>query len=128
MNEPRWLKLDEVLIIHERQIAQFGGALGVRDRGVLESALGRLKNRWAYEPTGLAELAAAYAFGLARNHPFIDGNKQVAFVTMVVFLRLNAIAFRPPQEHATLIMIDLAAGRVSEQSLTRWIKDNWPAL
>ena len=128
MNEPRWLDLDEVLIIHERQLARFGGALGVRDRGALESALDRPKNRWAYEGAATADLAAAYAFGLSRNHPFGDGNKRVAFVAMVAFLRLNGVAFRPPQENATIIMLDLAAGLVSEESLARWVTDNWPAL
>ena len=125
MNEPRWLDLDEVLVIHERQISRFGGAPGIRDPGGLESALDRPRNLWAYDKAGLAELAAAYAFGLSRNHPFTDGNKRVAFVAMMIFLRLNGVDFRPRQEHATLIIQDLAAGLVSEGSLVRWINDNW---
>ena len=79
------------------------------------------------EQTELATLAAAYAFGLAKNHAFVDGNKRAAFMTMVVFLRKNDARFAPDQAHATAMMISLAAGEVSEPSLARWIRDNWPA-
>jgi death-on-curing protein len=75
----------------------------------------------------MAALAAAYAFGLARNHAFVDGNKRIAFQAMIVFLRANDIAFAPEPAHATAMILSLAAGEVSEESLTRWIKDNWPA-
>jgi death on curing protein len=127
VTEPRWLALDEVLVIHERQLARFGGADGIRDTGALESGLSRPRNKWAYEQADLVELAAAYAFGLARNHPFVDGNKRVAFIAMMAFLRLNGVPFRPPQEDATVLMLELAAGRVSEDGLGRWIRDNLPA-
>jgi len=83
-------------------------------------------NRWHYGETDLATLAASYAFGLAKNHPFIDGNKRIAFQCMMTFLRLNDIAFAPPPAEATVIILDLAAGDVSEESLARWIRDNWP--
>ena len=127
MSEPRWLTFDEVLVIHERQLARFGGAEGLRDRGMLESALSRPQNKWLYEQHGLVELAAAYAFGIAKNHPFVDGNKRVSFITMTAFLRLNGIHFAPPQEAATAIIRDLAAGLVDESGLARWIGDNLPA-
>ncbi|MBV8568423.1 MAG: type II toxin-antitoxin system death-on-curing family toxin [Methylobacteriaceae bacterium] len=126
MSEPVWLDLDTVLDIHSEQLALFGGADGVRDIGLLESALARPQNRFAYGETGFASLAAAYAFGIARNHPFVDGNKRTAFAAMMVFLRLNAVSFTVPPTQATAIILALAAGEVSEEGLTRWIRDNWP--
>jgi len=84
-------------------------------------------NKWHYESAELPELAAAYAFGLAKNHPFVDGNKRIAFIAMVTFLRKNGIAFRPDQAQSTAITLAVAAGEVSEESLARWIRDNWPA-
>ena len=126
MSEPRWLSLDEALTAHEKQLKRFGGPPGVRDAGALESALARPVNRFHYGETDLAALAASYAFGLARNHAFVDGNKRIAFLTMMIFLRLNGVAFAPAQTQATAIILSLAAGETSEESLTRWIKDNWP--
>ncbi len=127
MSEPRWLTLEQVKVAHERQLARFSGPAGLRDEGALESALARPLNRWHYGKTDLAALAAAYAFGLARNHAFIDGNKRVAFVAMVLFLRRSGIRFAPPPPQATAIMLALTAGEVEEKGLTRWIRDNWPA-
>lgn len=127
MSEPRWLTLEEVVATHERQLARFGGPAGLRDKGALESALGRPVNKWQYEDADLAICAAAYGFGLARNNAFVDGNKRVAFVAVVLFLRLNDVNFRPDPAEATIIIRDLAAGLVSEDGLTRWIRDNWPA-
>jgi death-on-curing protein len=126
MREPRWLSLDEVRVAHERQLARFGGGAGIRDPGLLESALDRPRNKWAYGEADLVKLAAAYAFGVARNHPFVDGNKRVAFLTMAAFLRLNGIRFAPSQEGATAIILGLAAGEVGEEGLARWIRDNLP--
>jgi death-on-curing protein len=126
VSEPRWLTIDEVLVIHERQLSQFGGAAGLRDRGMLESALSRPQNKWLYEQAGLEELAASYAYGLAKNHAFIDGNKRVSFIVMMAFLRLNGVQFAPEPAAATAIILDLAAGLVSEDGLTRWIRDNLP--
>jgi death-on-curing protein len=119
----KWLTLDQVVAIHSRQLRRFGGAPGMRDQGMLESALERPINKWHYEHSGLAELAAAYAFGLAKNHAFVDGNKRIAFMAMMTFLRKNRVKFVPDQAEATAIMIALAAGEVSEQSLARWITD-----
>ena len=126
MSEPRWLPLDEVRAVHEKQLKRFGGPPGVRDEGALESALSRPVNRSHYGETELAALAAAYAFGLARNLAFIDGNKRIAFLAMMMFLRLNGVAFAPEQAQATAIILSLAAGDTSEAALTRWIRDNWP--
>ena len=124
MSKPRWLTIREVLVIHERQLGWFGGAAGVRDRGMLESALSRPINKWEYERADLVDLAAAYAFGIARNHPFVDGNKRVAFLTAGAFLRLNGIHFAPPQEAATAAMLALASGEIDEAGFARWIIDN----
>jgi death-on-curing protein len=124
MSEPIWLDVDEVIDMHAEQLAIFGGPEGIRDRGLLESAVLR---QWNYGQTDMAALAAAYAFGLARNHAFVDGNKRIAFHAMMVFLRRNDIFFAPDPAHATSIILALAAGEVSEESLTRWIRDNWPS-
>ncbi|MFL5046355.1 MAG: type II toxin-antitoxin system death-on-curing family toxin, partial [Xanthobacteraceae bacterium] len=122
----RWLDATIVLDVHAEQLALFGGADGVRDLGLLDSALARPLNKFSYGETDLAVLAAAYAFGLARNHPFVDGNKRSAFAAVIVFLGLNGIDFDVPPEQATAMFLALAAGEVSEESLARWIRDNWP--
>jgi death on curing protein len=127
MSEPIWLDVDEVIDMHAEQLAIFGGPEGIRDRGLLESAVLRPVNQSNYGNTDMAALAAAYAFGLARNHAFVDGNKRIAFHAMMVFLRGNDISFAPDPAHATSIILSLAAGEVSEESLTRWIRDNWPS-
>ena len=127
MNEPVWLDVEILIDLHAEQLALFGGPDGIRDQGMLESALGRPINKFAYGEADLAALAAAYAFGIARNHPFVDGNKRAAFGAMFVFLGLNDIDFLVPPESATAMILALAAGEVNEEGLTRWIKDNWPS-
>jgi len=127
MSELVWLELQIVLDLHAEQLALFGGPDGVRDLGMLESALGRPLNKFNYGETDLAALAAAYVYGIARNHPFVDGNKRAAFGALIVFLGLNDIDFIVPPENASAMILSLAAGEVSEESLTRWIRDNWPA-
>ncbi|MGE0037795.1 MAG: type II toxin-antitoxin system death-on-curing family toxin [Xanthobacteraceae bacterium] len=127
MSEPEWLDNNIILDVHAEQLALFGGADGIRDMGMLESALGRPLNKFSYGETDLAALAAAYAFGLARNHPFVDGNKRAAFASVIVFLGLNGIDFDVPPEQATAMILGVAAGEVSEESLARWMRDNWPA-
>src|ERR1700710_838011 len=127
LKEPLWITYKQAIAIHSRQLRRFGGGPGLRDEGVLRSALERPINKWRYEQSDMAELAAAYAFGLAKNHAFVDGNKRIAFMAMRVFLLKNDIAFSPDPAHATSIILSLAAGEVSEESLTRWIRDNWPA-
>jgi death on curing protein len=126
MTEPEWLDTDIVLDIHAEQLALFGGGDGMRDLGLLESALARPLNKFAYGETDLATLAAAYAFGIARNHPFVDGNKRAAFGSMIVFLGLNGIDLDVPPEDATAIILDVAAGEIDEDGLARWLRDNWP--
>ncbi|WP_027545557.1 type II toxin-antitoxin system death-on-curing family toxin [Bradyrhizobium sp. WSM2254] len=123
--EPLWITYEQAVAIHSRQLRRFGGAPGLRDEGMLRSALvERPINKWRYEQASLDELAAAYAFGLARNHAFVDGNKRIAFMAMMVFLHKNGVALNPDPAEATAIVLSLAAGEVSEQSLTRWIRDN----
>lgn len=126
MTEPVWLTVELTLAIHESQLRKFGGPPGVRDIGALESALGRAQNRWAYEQSELAVLAAAYGFGIARNHPFVDGNKRAALLAIVTFLGLNGIDFVANEAEAVVIIRDLAAGQVDEAGLARWISDNLP--
>jgi death-on-curing protein len=124
MNEPIWLDVEILIDLHAEQLALFGGPDGIRDQGMLESALGRPVNKFSYD---LAALAAAYAFGIARNRPFVDGNKRAAFGALIVFLGLNDIDFMVPPEDATAMVLSLAAGEVDENGLTRWIRDNWPS-
>jgi death-on-curing protein len=126
MSEPVWLSTDLVIAIHDKQLREFGGPPGIRDQGMLESALDRPRNKWAYEGAELPELAAAYAYGIARNHPFVDGNKRAALLAFVVFLDLNEIDFDVPEAEMAAIILALAAGEVGEEGLTRWIRDNWP--
>ena len=125
--EPLWITYEQAIALHSRQLRRFGGAPGLRDEGMLRSVLERPINKWRYEQASLPELAAAYAFGLAKNHAFVDGNRRIAFMTMMVFLHKNGVVFSPDPAHATRIIMSLVAGEVSEQSLTRWIRDSWPS-
>lgn len=127
MNEPIWLDVEILIDLHAEQLALFGGPDGIRDQGMLESALGRPINKFTCGETDLAALAAAYAFGIARNHPFVDGNEPAGFGAMIMFLGLNDIDFLVPPESATAMILSLAAGEVNEEGLTRWIRDNWPS-
>jgi death on curing protein len=124
--EPKWLTYDHIIAIHSRQLRRFGGAAGLRDDALLRSAIERPLDKWHCEQAELPGLAAAYAFGLAKNYAFVDGNKRIAFMSMMTFLRKNGARLAPDQAHATKMMISLAAGEVSEESLARWIRDNWP--
>lgn len=124
MIEPRWLDLNIVLDFHTEQLALFGGRDGIRDLGLLESALARPQNKFAYGETDLAALAAAYGFGIARNHPFVDGNKRTALASLIVFLNLNKLDLDAPQEAATAIVLALAAGEIGEDVLAHWIADH----
>lgn len=126
MSEPVWLTADLAIAIHEEQLRIFGGPPGLRDRGMLESALGRPVNKWSYGESDLAALAASYAFGIARNHPFVDGNKRASLLCLVTFLGLNGIDFAADEAEAVVIIRGLAAGEVDEDGLARWIRDNWP--
>lgn len=116
-----WLSQAAVLAIHDEQIAEHGGLSGVRDMGLVESAMSRPQLKSQYGESGLAPLAAAYAYGLARNHPFLDGNKRTAYVAMETFLALNGALFLATDEDATITFLRLAAGEVSEEALAAWI-------
>jgi death on curing protein len=122
--EPVWLDAAVALAIHDRQLAEHGGGTGVRDAGLLESALGRPVNQWHYGEEDLAALAAAYAFGVARNHPFIDGNKRTAWVLARLFLAMNneALVFDPNEAIKTVLA--LAAGDLSEEELADWFREH----
>ena len=121
----RWVAKSVVLALHRRQIAEHGGADGIRDIGLLESALARPLNIAAYdEKPSLERLAAAYAFGIARNHPFLDGNKRTAYVVMRLFLRLNGLDPKATQEAKYLTMLRLADGILSEDDLAAWLRDH----
>ena len=126
MSEPIWLTVQDVVGLHSEQLAIFGGPAGIRDQGLLESALSRPVNRWNYGESDLAVLAAAYAFGIVKNHPFVDGNKRASFAALMVFLRINEIAFAPDIAVATAAVVALAAGEIDETGFARWIRDCWP--
>ena len=125
MTEPEWLSKALILAIHDEQLAEHGGGTGVRDDGLLESALARPRNRFGYDAAvDLATLTAAYAFGLARNHPFIDGNKRSAFVAAEVFLDLNGMTLTASDENCVLTMLRLAAGEIEEDAFAAWLRAN----
>ena len=116
-----WLEAEDAIAFHAEQIAQFGGQPGLRDRGLLESALGRPRHRAAYEKPTVIELAAAYAYGIARNHPFLDGNKRTALVCTFAFLELNGWEVRAPEEDAVIAFLALADGSMSEKDMSGWL-------
>lgn len=119
---PKWINKKALLLLHEESLARFGGACGMRDEGLLDSALARPENLQAYQPEcTLADLAAAYAFGLAKNHAFLDGNKRVAFLAMGVFLAINGFRLIAGQLDAIRVMLAVAAGEMDESSLSAWI-------
>jgi death-on-curing protein len=120
MTEPIWVPLAAVLAIHDRQITRHGGAAGLRDRALLEMGCARALNLAVYSKASLGEIAAAYAFGIAKAHAFVDGNKRTAFVTAVTFLRLNGVAFRPAPIDGVRMMEDLASGQVGEAAFAEW--------
>ena len=126
MKEPVWIGVLETLVLHDLQLVAFGGAAGVRDFGALESALARPRNLLAYgkKKPSLARLAAAYAFGIIKNHPFIDGNKRTALVVAFAFLEVNGIEMDASEEDAYRVFMDLASGRTGEDELAAWISEN----
>lgn len=123
--EPRWVDRLVVDAVHLDLVREHGGLQGTRDEDALEAALARPRQRWACaKRPDLAELAAAYAFGLARNHPYHDGNKRIAFVTMGVFLGLNGVAIEASEEEVVAVMLELAAGEVAEEALADWVRSH----
>ncbi len=124
MSEPVWVLRSIVDAIHDAQLVEHGGASGVRDEGLLESALNRPINLQAYGEADLCSLAAAYAFGITRNHPFIDGNKRTAFVVSYTFLRINGLELMADETSATKAMLALSAGEMNEAEFAEWIRNS----
>jgi len=119
-----WLSCQLIQAIHDEQIAEHGGAVGVRDEGLQESALARPLNRAGYGDPDIAKLAAVYAIGIVRNHPFVDGNKRTGFAALFMFLALNGGSFEPPEVDATMAILRLASGELSEDEFINWVRAN----
>ena len=124
MSEPVWIEEDLVLAIHDRQLAEHGGAEGVRDVPLLRSALARPPNHLAYESSDIVELAAKHMAGLVQNHPFVDGNKRTGFVSGVLFLELNGCRFTASEEAAAQVVLEVAAGTIDEAGLIAFLRAN----
>lgn len=123
--EPKWISKKALLLLHEESLAEFGGARGLRDEGLLESALARPQNAYAYNSgSTLAELAASYGFGIAKNHAFVDGNKRGAFLSIGLFLMINGYRLVADQADAIGAMLGVASGDVGEAALAAWIAAN----
>jgi len=121
---PVWLLREAVLATHERLLSEFGGATGIRDAGLLDSALARPENLQAYGQPSIFELAAASAFGVVKNHPFVDGNKRTGFTIAIMFLERNGRAFTASEVDATIKTLALAAGDLDESGYAGWLADN----
>ena len=124
MKAPIWLLKQAVLAMHAECLAAFGGSDGVRDMGLLESALGRPQNLFAHAKADLCRLAAAYGHGIAKNHPFVDGNKRTAFLATVVFLERNGLSFTASPGHAAGFLLGVADGTLTEEAFAAWLRDN----
>lgn len=122
MTTPVWLLREAVLATHERLLSEFGGATGVRDPGLLDSGLARPENLNAYGEPAIFELAAAYAFGVVKNHPFVDGNKRTGFTIAVIFLEMNGERFGASEVDATIQTLALAAGELNEAGYAEWLR------
>jgi death-on-curing protein len=129
MSKPVWLLREALVTLHDESIARDGGIHGIRDSGLLDSALARAQNTFGYENvSGIPRLAANYAFGLAKNHPFADGNKRAAFLAAGTFLRINGLRLVAGQDDATKTMYDLASGNLAEDAFAAWLKANSTAM
>lgn len=124
MSTWRWVDQRSLMLLHDESLAEHGGASGLRDEGLLQSALARPRHLVAYGEPDLAELAAAYGIGIAKNHPFVDGNKRAAFLAVGLFLALNGWRLSVAQAEATLVMFDVAASAIDEQGFAAWIRDH----
>jgi death-on-curing protein len=124
VQEPIWVDASVVLAVNDEQLAEHGGTSGVRDPSLLESALARPRNRYAYDKASLHALAASYAHGIAKNHPFMDGNKRTSLVIAELFLNLNGIELTASDEAVVMTWLKLAAGDISEIGLEDWIREN----
>ena len=125
MKEPIWLDSQDLYILHNQLLARFGGLEGIRDEGLLESALDRPVQKFQYEQEStLPELAASYMYGIARNHPFFDGNKRSSLLAAIVFLEINGMKFNATEEEAVLETLALAAGERTEKEYASWLTKN----
>jgi death-on-curing protein len=122
--DPVWIELAVVLAIHDEQLAENGGQPSMRNRGLLDSALGRPRHKFAYGETSIVRLAASYGFGISRDHPFVDGNKRTSFVVVELFLELNGYALTASDAACVATCLQLAAGDLSEDQLSEWIAAN----
>ena len=123
--EPSWLDRTIIEALHTDQVMEHGGSLGIRDPGLLESALARPQQKWHYEPaTDLATLSAAYAFGIAKNHPFVDGDKRAALVVAYTFLAINGFELDAPEPETVAAILGTADGSLSEEDLASWIRSH----
>ncbi len=124
-DEPKWISLELAIAIHNRQLSEHGGQAGVRDEGLLLSALARPQQRWCYgnSPPDILALAASYAFGISKNHPFLDGNKRTAFVVFRLFLKWNGYEIFATKAERYIQMLALAAGEHDEESFTAWLRE-----
>ncbi len=120
----RWVDKRALLLLHAESLAEHGGSAGLRDEGLLDSALARPLNLVAYGEPDFADLAASYAFGLAKNHPFVDGNKRAAFLSVGLFLALNGFRLTASQVDATQAVLALAGSEISEEAFARWLRAN----
>jgi death-on-curing protein len=125
MSEPKWIKLQLALAAHSRQLQRHGGIEGLRDLGLLESAVARPKNLWSYASPrpDLAALAASYAYGIVRNHPFLDGNKRTAWVACRTFLLINGLTVEATQDERASKVLQLAASEVTEEQFAAWLRE-----
>jgi death on curing protein len=124
VNEPIWLNREDSLTIHEMMLAQHGGLAGVRDEGLLESALAKPRHLFTYASPTAPEMAASYAAGIIRNHPFLDGNKRTGFMLAATFLELNGFELRATEEAVVEMTLALAAGTLSQRGYARWLGEN----
>jgi len=124
MAEPAWLETEAILRLHLEQLEEHGGGLGVRDEGLLDSAMSRARNRYVYGETDVVVLATAYASGIVGNHPFIDGNKRTGFIAMALFLEVNGLTVTAEEADVVLTMLALAAGAIDDDAFTAWLRAN----
>jgi death-on-curing protein len=124
MRSPVWVLRETVLALHERLLAEFGGSAGIRDEGLLDSALSRPENLFAYGKPSIFDLGASYAYGLVKNHPFLDGNKRTGFATAILFLEINGYQFEATEIESTIQTLALAASALDETKYAAWLKEN----
>ena len=128
MIAPIWVEEAVVIAIHRRQLAEHGGSDGIRDQGLLESALFRPKNQLAYSNANLFDLAAAYGYGIAKNHPFIDGNKRTSYVVTLTFLKLNGYELQASATEKYQVWMQLADSQINESDLAKWVEEKSAAV